>query len=290
MTLQHSADIFLPMVEKATKGSSQEQLKYHDFGKRLRIQMDALGLSIRDICKALGITHEMGRRYTLGMALPRPEKMAALADLCKTTAAYLTYGLREDRTEPVQGDDIAPYLPPLAVQAEARNRGPANSNVAHDSEAIRIGVLGASEENHLDISIPQYKDVGGAMGHGVELRDQPGEFHALHVSPDWIDKNIKNYTAKSNLAVVTGFGDSMKGMFNPGDPLIVDRGVTIVDYDAVYFFRVANEGFIKRLQRVPGRGLIAISENKAYLDWVILPEMDFEIFARVIKVWKSEDL
>jgi phage repressor protein C with HTH and peptisase S24 domain len=91
------------------------------------------------------------------------------------------------------------------------------------------------------------------------------------------------------LAVVTGFGDSMKPLFNPGDPLLVDTGVRAVEFDAIYFFRIGEEGFIKRLQRVPGEGLIAISENKSYKDWVIREGMDFEVFARVVKVWRGED-
>jgi phage repressor protein C with HTH and peptisase S24 domain len=81
----------------------------------------------------------------------------------------------------------------------------------------------------------------------------------------------------------------MRGMYNSGDPLIVDKGVTTVEFDGVYFFRVGDEGFIKRLQRVPGQGLIAISENKAYRDWTIDGKMDFEVFGRVLRAWHSED-
>jgi phage repressor protein C with HTH and peptisase S24 domain len=278
------------MVDNPIKGSFAAPARYADFGKRLRVQMDALGLATRDIHVALKVSPEMARRYTLGMAMPRQDKMASLAELCKTTEAYLAYGLREDQAAPVHGEDLEPYIPPPAVQAEARSRKRGSPLSEFVAPIEMISVFARQDEMSHDFSIPQYPDIGGAMGHGVVLKDQPGEFHALHVSPDWIDKNIKNYTAKSNLAVVTGFGDSMRGMFNPGDPLIVDRGVTTVEYDAVYFFRVGDEGFIKRLQRVPGQGLIAISQNKEYLDWVVKPDMDFEIFARVIKVWKSEDL
>lgn len=127
------------------------------------------------------------------------------------------------------------------------------------------------------------------MGLGLELRDQPGVIRSWSVSPEWLQKNVKAHTAAKNLCIVTGFGDSMRPMFNPGDPLIVDTGITSVEYDAVYFFRVGNEGFIKRLQRVPGKGLLAISENSAYRDWVIDETMDFEVFGRVLKVWCSED-
>jgi phage repressor protein C with HTH and peptisase S24 domain len=136
--------------------------------------------------------------------------------------------------------------------------------------------------------IPQF-DTGGAMGDGLILRDQPGVIQSWHVNQEWVQKNIKSHTSSSNLCIVTGFGDSMKGMFNSGDPLVVDRGVKAVDFDAVYFFRVADEGFIKRLQRIPGEGLRVLSENKKYDSWTIKPDMDFEVFGRVVKAWQGED-
>lgn len=139
-----------------------------------------------------------------------------------------------------------------------------------------------------ELVIRQY-ETGGSMGVGLILRDQPGVINSWHVSPEWIQKNVHNVTSPTNLAIVTGFGDSMKPMYNPGDPLLVDTGVKGVEFDGVYFFRIGNEGFIKRLQRVPGEGLVAISENKAYKDWTIRDGMDFEVFARVVKVWRGDD-
>lgn len=143
--------------------------------------------------------------------------------------------------------------------------------------------------DNLDIyEIPQF-ETGGAMGSGLLLRDQPGVIQSWHVNSEWIQKNIKSHTGAANLCIVTGFGDSMKGMFNSGDPLVVDRGVTSVDYDAVYFFRVGDEGFIKRLQRIPGEGLRVLSENKKYESWTIRDGMEFEVFGRVLKAWQGED-
>ncbi|WP_054461396.1 MULTISPECIES: S24 family peptidase [unclassified Achromobacter] len=139
-----------------------------------------------------------------------------------------------------------------------------------------------------DVPIPQF-DTGGKMGDGLELRDQPGLIKSWRVDQAWLAQNVRGATSASNLCIVTGFGDSMRPMFNPGDPLLVDRGVITADYDAVYFFRVDGEGFIKRLQKIPGRGLMALSENPAYQAWVVEPTMDFEVFGRVLKVWRSED-
>lgn len=140
-----------------------------------------------------------------------------------------------------------------------------------------------------DVLIPQFA-TGGAMGGGLVLRDQPGVIHSWHVSEDWIRRNVKHFTAVRNLCIVTGFGDSMRPMFNPGDPLLVDRGIRTVEFDAVYFFRVDGEGFIKRLQRIPGEGLRVLSANRDHYEpWTIKKGMDFEVLGRVLKVWCSED-
>jgi transcriptional regulator with XRE-family HTH domain len=136
-------------------------------------------------------------------------------------------------------------------------------------------------------AIPQY-NTGGKMGNGLVLRDQAGVIRGWEVNNEWVQKNIPHCTAPKNLALVTGFGDSMLGIFNSGDPLIVDRGVTSCDYDGIYFFRVGNEGYIKRLQRIPAVGIRVISENKSYEAWTITPEMDFEVFAKVLKAWRGE--
>lgn len=139
-----------------------------------------------------------------------------------------------------------------------------------------------------DIVIPQFA-TGGRMGNGgLVLRDQPGVIHQWLVSQEWLAKNVRASHSR-HLAIVTGFGDSMRPMFNPGDPLLLDRSVTTVEFDAIYFFRVGDEGFIKRLQRVPGQGLIAISENTKYVSWTITADMDFEVFGRVLKVWRGDD-
>lgn len=141
-----------------------------------------------------------------------------------------------------------------------------------------------------EVEIPQYIGIGGSMGAGLLLKDQPGEIQSWRVAPEWISKNVPGHSGITNLCIVTGFGPSMRPLFNPGDPLLVDRGINRADADGIYFFRVGDEGFIKHLQRVPGVGLVAVSENKLYRDWVITPDMDFEVFGKVIKVWCSMDL
>ena len=152
-------------------------------------------------------------------------------------------------------------------------------------EQVRQSIKLATE----DITIPQF-DTGGRMGNGLVLKDQPGIIEEWRVSREWLNLNIRGASSPGNLCIVTGFGDSMAPLFRPGDPLIVDLGVREVLYDAVYFFRVEDEGFIKRLQRIPGQGLLAISENKSYRDWTITDDMNFEVFGRVLKAWAGHEL
>jgi phage repressor protein C with HTH and peptisase S24 domain len=84
----------------------------------------------------------------------------------------------------------------------------------------------------------------------------------------------------------------MRGMFEPGDPLIVDVGVTELTHDGVYFFAVnaggQDEGFIKRLQRVPGEGVRVISENPKYETYTLRSSTPFRIIGKVLKVWNSK--
>jgi len=141
------------------------------------------------------------------------------------------------------------------------------------------------------IKILQF-DTGGAMGHGVVLRDQPGVIKSWTVSDSWLQQNVHRISSAKNLCIVTGFGPSMQPLFNPGDPLLVDRGANRVDVDGVYFFRVGQEGFVKQLQRIPtANGLVirAKSYNTLYDPFDISEGMDFEVFGRVVKVWRGEE-
>lgn len=141
------------------------------------------------------------------------------------------------------------------------------------------------------VSIPQYA-AGGSMGHGLVLPEQPGVIEKWTVNHEWLDKNARGYTSVNNLCIVTGFGPSMRPMFNPGDPLLVDRGVKTVTADGIYFFRVGDEGFIKQLQKIPtSNGVMyrAKSANPDYDAFEITSDMDFEVLGKVLRVWCGTD-
>lgn len=183
----------------------------------------------------------------------------------------------------------------MGVTVDDLMRGATISGAHFPKESMPIGevlsrvVLEDRRKSKPDeLVIPQFA-TGGSMGTGLVLRDQPGVIRGWSVNKEWVAKNVKQHSSDDNLCIVTGFGDSMKGMFNPGDPLLVDAGVRSVEFDAVYFFRVEDEGFIKRLQRIPGEGIRVLSENKKYESWTIKQGMNFEVFGRVLKAWQGEE-
>lgn len=159
----------------------------------------------------------------------------------------------------------------------------------HEAQAV-------SDEGR-DLVITQY-DVGGAMGNGGKLildAEQPGIIKSWRVDQEWLRLNVPAYTSVSNLCIVTGFGSSMKPIFNPGDPLLMDRGVNHVDHEGIYFFRLGDEGFIKIIQRVPnfdkpGFVLRIISKNKEDFPPydISAKHPDFHVIGKILTVWRSE--
>lgn len=206
---------------------------------------------------------------------------AALADQMDVTPGYLSQVMRSGRPfseKTARKVEELLSLPRMWLDIDELND---YQNVAEVQKATDDSVY---------ITIQQYTDVRGAMGKGAYLLDTEGEVIDWRVSPEWANSHLPANTGIDNLRIITGLGDSMKGLYNSGDPLIVDTGIKTVDFDAVYFFRVGDEGFVKLLQRVPGEGIRVKSKNPDYDTWVIREDMDLEVFGRVLKVWEGKDL
>lgn len=191
------------------------------------------------------------------------------------------------------GAEVGDFSPTLAkeMSAMADRLGAATRQEQQEHTVKAPSAARAPREAPDEIRINQF-NTGGKMGHGVVLQDQPGVIRSWVVSPEWVQKNVHRITSPKNLAIVTGFGDSMRPLYNPGDPLLVDTGVTVPDIDGVYFFRVGDQGYVKRLQRIPtidGTVLRAKSDNPQYDPFEIVRGMDFEVFGRVVKAWRGED-
>lgn len=50
------------------------------------------GVDVGALAAAVGISYEMARRYAEGLAIPRPDKLAAIADFLGVTSSWLLWG------------------------------------------------------------------------------------------------------------------------------------------------------------------------------------------------------
>ncbi|EMT6577827.1 LexA family transcriptional regulator [Providencia rettgeri] len=84
MTILKVRDKLLLMVENT---------KYSDFAKRLTERMKDAGVDVKQLSENVGVSYEMARRYTLGTAKPRDDKMEQVASTVHSTPVYLDYGV-----------------------------------------------------------------------------------------------------------------------------------------------------------------------------------------------------
>lgn len=211
-------------------------------------------------------------------------KLAAAAGVTQSTIGNIESGIRG------YGESIVDIASALGV-TPAYLRLQSNENTPAAPPTL-IAEAPAMYKHELIIS--QF-NTGGSMGSGFNLQDHPpGLIKSWSVDHEWFRQNVPMHTGFKNLCIVTGFGSSMRPMFNPGDPLLVDTGVKVIDHEGVYFFRVGEEGYIKLVQRVPefnGPGVILriISKNPDFPPYDLSPKnAHFEVLGKVLTVWRSE--
>lgn len=246
-----------------------------ELGQRLARAMKTRSVSIAELARAVGMSYQGIRKIV------RCETQEMDASNCDKIAAHLRISSRWLSSGRGKMD-----LPESSSNADA-----AESWSTTIESATVVTAQEAQVEAYQELTIDEY-DTGGKMGYGLVLKDQPGVIRRWVVSPDWVQQNVHRITSPKNLAIVTGFGDSMRPLYNPGDPLLIDRGITRVEIDGIYFFRVGEEGYVKRLQRIPtAHGVVirAKSDNEKYDPFDITKDMDFEVFGRVVKAWRGED-
>lgn len=236
------------------------------------------------------MTNALKDRLGEAMAGPPKKKQADLARACGVKQPSVNDWL-SGKTKSIEGANLLRAAKFLGVRPDwlATGKGPMRG-----SESYEIAEAPAAYIESTDLTIAQY-DAGGSMGAGrLVLEDgQPGIIKSWLVDHEWLRLNVRHYTSTANLCIVTGFGPSMRPRFNPGDPLLMDRGINTVETDGVYFFRVDDCGYIKQLQRIPGeRGTVyrARSYNPDYEPFDITKKMDFEVFGKILTIWKSEQV
>lgn len=109
------------------------------------------------------------------------------------------------------------------------------------------------------VYVPKY-DIEAAAGAG-QLVDNEQPVFTMAFRKDWIHQ-LAN-TTESGLSVISVKGDSMAGVLDDGDSILVLHMDTI-RRDGLYVLRINDNLLVKRLQLLPGNVINVISANDAY--------------------------
>ena len=151
-----------------------------------------------------------------------------------------------------------------------------------DSEAPKAtatDTLGNPVDIDEFVFVPRY-DIQAEAGHGQLVGDEQPIF-AMAFRRYWIE----NYVTRDikNLSVISVKGDSMEGVLNDGDTILINHGQT-TPRDGLYVLRLNENLLVKRLQLIPGGIVNVISANEAYPTFEIdlkNPTDDVAIIGRV---------
>lgn len=80
-----------------------EDTKYKDFAERLNKSLQVHDFGVKELSELSGVSYEMARRYTLGTAKPRDDKMIRIAEKLSVSPAYLDYGVMDGMDAPDKG-------------------------------------------------------------------------------------------------------------------------------------------------------------------------------------------
>lgn len=126
-----------------------------------------------------------------------------------------------------------------------------NSNIALE-EPINIDEF---------VFIPRYDIQAAARNGKYNYRNEEKNLFHLAFRKYWIDNFIR--TNAQNLSVTSVKGDSMAGILNDGDIILVNHAQNTPD-DGLYVLRVGESILVKRTQVLPEGKLFVTSTNEAY--------------------------
>lgn len=243
MTTGTAIDRLLPMVE-----SKQLPIRYPEFAARLSQAMAAVPIEVQgivDFFKARGekITYEMVRRYTLGQAMPRQEKLNLIADAVGRSASELVYGTSETK--------------------------PGKHSLPEDQGNVLVWEHPDDlppDDNRVWLDTYDYRFSAGTGLIQWEIRQKKalpfdiGFFRALGSKP----KDCK---------LVRVHGDSMEPYLFDRDMIMVDTAKNIIRDGKVYAIYFADEPLVKQIFKEAGGAITLHSINSGkYPDKTISPE------------------
>lgn len=108
------------------------------------------------------------------------------------------------------------------------------------------------------------------MGGEAVNEDYPEVIRAMDFTPTYIRSVVGFLPTPGRLVLVTGRGDSMIPIIQPGETLLVDSGVQTFDGDGIYLINTGNGQQVKGLQD-RGNAIYIVSANAALYPAFAMP-------------------
>lgn len=194
------------------------------------------------IAKAIGMSQPGFSRIWSEGGLPNTETLIKIKESTGCNLNWLLTG---------EGD---PYSDTAPQKSDGKDE--------HDgvSDGLSYDVLGRQVDTSRFVFIPFYQDIQASAGYGVDNADESYDY-CLAFRKDFIAQNIS--TSVQSLSVITVKGNSMEGLLNNGDLILVNHA-RLDPADGLYVFRIGSDLFVKLIQRLPNKKLLVKSTSPKY--------------------------
>ena len=242
-----------------------------DLGNRIRAVADMYTIR-QDAATAAGCSKQSLDKYMKGEQSPTLKTMHMLTSGVGVSLDWLASGRGQMRK-------AEPTLAPHDAVAEPRMLYDAISHQgAQQSVKDTLG-------NPVDLDefafIPRYSAQASA-GHGADTQNCGKPLFSMAFRRYWIKHYLRADPA--NLAVISVKGDSMDGVLNDRDAILIDLS-DVAPTGGLYVVRQGDDFLmVKRVQKVAGGRLLLLSANPAYVPVEVDParEVDFAVVGRVV--------
>ncbi|AYY04898.1 MULTISPECIES: helix-turn-helix transcriptional regulator [Enterobacteriaceae] len=243
-----------PQKENGPKVPLSDNQKGTTFSDRLRKAID--GKSIRQFAADCGISYGAMHKYFAGHTQPTLDNLVVLARTAGVSIEWLATGEQSST-----GTNLIsrPATPPSTA-----------INDVHGNEV----------DLEEFIFVPRY-NVTASAGYGAWNDDETPMF-TVSFRRYWVVNHLK--ADPKQLSVISVQGDSMEGVLNDKDIILVNHGDR-EPREGIYVLRLDGQLIVKRVQRLPGAQLIVTSTNPVYkpfnIDLNNVPS-DFCIVGKVV--------
>lgn len=189
------------------------------------------------LAKAAGVSQQAIQKLETGQSRSS-RKLTEIALACMVRPEWLASGLGPMTSEAKPHDSVSNF-------SETENGA---------CDHIRVNQLDGDAE----------------MGEGRVNDDYPEVIRSMDFSLAYIRAIVGFIPPPGRLVMVTGRGDSMLPVIQPGESLIVDTGVTSFDGDGIYLINTGNGQQVKGLQD-RGEAVYVVSANNVLYPAFPLP-------------------